>query len=66
MNANITSREEEVASLVTLGLSNPEIASRLFVSRRTVSCHIEHILSKLHLTSRTQIAVWFALRKVED
>jgi DNA-binding NarL/FixJ family response regulator len=40
------------------GLVNREIAERLFLSRRTVESHIEHIFTKLRLSSRTQLAGW--------
>jgi non-specific serine/threonine protein kinase len=55
----LTPREREVAELVARGDSNKEIAANLTVSRRTAETHIEHILSKLGFTSRTQIAAWF-------
>lgn len=54
----LTKREQEVAELVATGLTNQEIASRLVLSRRTVEGHVEHTLSKLGFTSRTQLAVW--------
>lgn len=54
----VTRREAEVAALVAEGLSNPAIAARLCVSKRTVGCHVEHILVKLGFRSRAQIAVW--------
>lgn len=54
----LTRREQEVAGLVARGLSNREIARRLFVSPRTADTHIQHILGKLGFTSRTQVAVW--------
>jgi len=47
-----------VAELVALGLTNREIAKRLFLSDRTVEWHIEQILNKLGFTSRSQIAAW--------
>jgi len=58
----LTRREEEVAGLLAQGLSNQEIANSLVISRRTVEAHVEHILSKLGFTSRTQAAAWFLER----
>jgi non-specific serine/threonine protein kinase len=43
---------------VAQGWTNPQIADALFVSRRTVESHISHILGKLGLTTRAQVAVW--------
>jgi non-specific serine/threonine protein kinase len=56
----LTARELEVARLVAEGLSNPAIAAKLFVSRATVKTHVSHILSKLALDSRVQLASWVA------
>jgi non-specific serine/threonine protein kinase len=56
----LTKREQEIASLVTEGLGNREIAERLVLSKRTVDAHIEHIFAKLGFSSRAQIAVWFS------
>jgi non-specific serine/threonine protein kinase len=56
----LTRREQEVAGLVTAGLSNKDIASRLVISQRTAEGHIEHILTKLGFNSRAQIAAWVA------
>ena len=53
-------RELEVADLVAKGLSNPAIASALFLSVATVKTHVSHILDKLALDSRVQIAGWIA------
>ncbi|MFJ7126207.1 ATP-binding protein [Streptomyces sp. NPDC098101] len=52
----LTPREREVASLVSQGLSNREIAGRLVISKRTVDTHVEHILAKLRVAARTGIA----------
>jgi predicted ATPase/DNA-binding NarL/FixJ family response regulator len=54
----LTGREREIAALVALGLTNRGIAGRLFISRRTVDAHINHIFTKLGLTSRVQLAIW--------
>jgi predicted ATPase/DNA-binding CsgD family transcriptional regulator len=58
--AKLTRRAKEVAELVALGLTNREIAKRLFLSDRTVEWHIEQILNKLGFSSRSQIAAWVA------
>jgi DNA-binding CsgD family transcriptional regulator/tetratricopeptide (TPR) repeat protein len=55
--AALTDSERRVAVLLADGLSNPEIAARLFISPRTVSTHVSHILRKLGLRSRTEVAV---------
>lgn len=55
--AALTPTEQRVAGLVADGLSNPEVAARLFVSPRTVSTHVSHILAKLGVRSRTELAV---------
>jgi predicted ATPase/DNA-binding CsgD family transcriptional regulator len=56
--AGLTKRESEVAALVARGLTNREIAGRLYLSIRTVEVHVDHILSKLGFRTRTQLAVW--------
>lgn len=58
----LTERELSVARLVAHGLSNPEIAARLFISRRTVEVHLTHIFQKLQLSSRTRLAAEAARR----
>jgi non-specific serine/threonine protein kinase len=54
----LTPRERETAALIAAGLTNREIAAALIIAERTVMRHVEHILSKLDVRSRTQIAVW--------
>jgi DNA-binding CsgD family transcriptional regulator len=58
----LTAREIEVASLVAAGKSNREIANILVISERTAETHVMHIRHKLHVSSRTAIAVWAAQR----
>lgn len=57
----LTPREVEVLVLLARGRSNPEIATQLVVSRKTVGSHIEHIYTKLGVSSRTEAAL-FAMR----
>jgi len=56
----LSAREREVAELVAAGLTNREIARRLFISERTAQNHVQHILGKLGFSSRAQIAAWVA------
>ena len=55
---NLTRREREIASLVAQGLTNREIAERLFIAERTAEGHVESIRNKLGFRSRTQVAAW--------
>lgn len=58
----LTQRELEVLRLVAQGMDNQQIADRLVISEATVRTHVSNILSKLHLASRTQAAL-YALRE---
>lgn len=56
----LTKREAEVAELVRQGMTNKQIATALFISERTAENHVQHILTKLDLANRTQLATWLA------
>jgi DNA-binding CsgD family transcriptional regulator/sugar lactone lactonase YvrE len=62
--ARLSRRELEVSRLVAEGLTNREIAARLFVSERTVDGHLEHVREKLGVNNRAQVAAW-VVRQVE-
>ena len=63
--ARLTRREREVASLVATGMSNRQIAEHLFVSERTAETHVQHILTKLGFSSRSQVAAWAVREGIE-
>ncbi len=54
--ASLTPTEVEVVRLATDGLTNPEIAARLFMSRNTVKTHLSHVYAKLGVNNRTELA----------
>lgn len=55
--ATLTDRERRVLELIAQGLSNAEIGGELFLSEATVKAHVTHILSKLDLANRVQVAI---------
>lgn len=56
----LSRREMEIAHLVAEGLTNRDIATRLFLSERTVDGHLEHVREKLNVNTRAQVAAWVA------
>jgi DNA-binding NarL/FixJ family response regulator len=55
----LSAREMEVAALVAAGRTNKEIATELYLSERTAQNHVQHILTKLGVANRTQVAAWY-------
>jgi ATP/maltotriose-dependent transcriptional regulator MalT len=62
----LTKREREVARLVADGFTNRAIATRLVLSERTAANHVQHILTKLGLENRSQIASWVSTRDMSS
>jgi DNA-binding CsgD family transcriptional regulator len=56
----LTAREFEVARLIAVGMTNGEIADELSIAPKTASAHVEHILAKLGVSRRAEIATWVA------
>jgi DNA-binding CsgD family transcriptional regulator len=54
----LTARERQIVELVAEGLSNGEVAARLYISPKTASVHVSNILAKLGLANRVEIAAW--------
>ena len=59
----LTARETEIAGLIAGGATNREIAVALMISPKTVSAHVEHILTKLAAARRSPIATWAATHR---
>ena len=62
--ADLTRREREVALLIARGLSNRQIAETLVITEGTAANHVNHILGKLGVGTRAQVAVWVAQRSL--
>ncbi|MBA2280666.1 MAG: LuxR family transcriptional regulator, partial [Acidimicrobiia bacterium] len=56
--AALTPREREVVALVAEGLTNAELAARLYISPKTAAVHVSNVLAKLGMSSRTEVAAW--------
>ena len=57
-DTGLSPREREVAALLAEGLSNAELARRLYISPKTAAVHVSNILAKLGMSSRAEVAAW--------
>jgi DNA-binding CsgD family transcriptional regulator len=62
----LTAREREVAALIAEGMTNGQIARRLYISTKTASVHVSNILAKLGMGSRSEVAAWAARGGLEE
>ncbi len=62
----LTPRQREIVELVAHGLSNVEIAERLYISRRTVESHLEHVKQRLGHETRNQVMAWALREAIEE
>ncbi|GAA3433058.1 helix-turn-helix transcriptional regulator [Kutzneria kofuensis] len=62
----LTAREREVAELVAAGLTNPQIAAKLFLGSRTVQTHLRSIMNKLGVNNRTQVAAHITQQSIDE
>lgn len=60
----LTSREREVMQLIARGYTYKEVASELFISIKTVETHVSHVLRKLQLSNRGELALWAAHQRI--
>jgi DNA-binding CsgD family transcriptional regulator len=58
MQKGLSHREAEVVELVAQGLSNKEVADKLFVTEKTIKFHLTNIYKKMNVKSRAQLIVW--------
>ena len=63
---SLTPTETKVLGLLAQGLTNRQVAERLFVSRRTVATHVEHLLQKLGQTNRVELTADAVRRTITD
>jgi DNA-binding NarL/FixJ family response regulator len=61
----LTEREREIARLIAAGASNPEVAQRLFLSRKTVERHVSNVLRKVGVRNRAELAARVAELELE-
>ncbi len=61
--ASLTPTEHDVTALVALGRTNPQIAEQLFMSRATVKTHLNHVFTKLKITTRSELAAEWTRRQ---
>ena len=54
--ANLTPTERRIVALVAAGLTNPQIAERMFIARGTVKVHLSHVFAKLAVSTRAELA----------
>src|SRR5256885_9199221 len=66
IDVRLSPREREVAAMVAEGLTNREIAARLFISERTADGHLEHIREKLGVNARAQVTAWLVRREAAE